>query len=281
MFDQTFMQRYNFVPMNHEKPNFFPVSTGLIYDNEGRAIPNRCRVYREDTGDTLGVHTSSYSMVPYEHNSLVIEDAIRASTIPLGDWQVQTDQAENGAKIFRQYVFPETRQRIETAGGERNLTLRICTWDSYDGSTSFKARAGALDWVCANESVHGKVLSNVQLRHTGDMEERVKKAADDMVLALGNYMKEIERVSRWSKIGLSHGMVTELLKALPQTSKSLQDEMTAKFARMYSMGEGTLFDFWSMLTDWSTHNIPAKTKSDRQKRVADLVEGRDWVRLET
>jgi len=277
MFDQTMLQKYGFVPMDHKEPRFFPVASGRIYDAEGKAIPNHQRIYREDSGDTLGIHTASYTMVPMERHALLVEDAIRKSTVPLGDMQVATDWAENGAKMFRQYLFPETAQMLRDAGQEHPVALRIVTWDSYDGTTSYKARAGAFDWVCANESVTGKMLSNVQFKHTGNIEDRVAKAADDMVNALSGFMQEMQRLAKWSGISVDPHTATGLLEALPQNNKGLNDQLTARWARE---GGGSLFGFWSMLTSWSTHGIPAKTKSDRQKRVADLVEGRDWAMVE-
>ena len=277
MLDQTFLQKYGFVPMDHKEPKFFPVESTPIFDANGKAIPNYQRIGRGDTGDTLGIHTGSYSMVPFEQHASLIEEAIRKSKVPLGNMHVATDWGDNGAKMFRQYLFPETAKVMELAGQEHPIALRIVTWDSYDGSTSYKARAGAFDWVCANESVHGKMLANIQFKHTGQILERVTAAAEELVGALSNFMQELERIAKWSKIPVSPISATELLKALPQTSKSLNDELTARWSRE---GDGTLFGFWSMMTHWSTHGINAKTKSDRQKRVADLVEGRDWKLVE-
>lgn len=279
MLDQTALQAKGFIPMNHVAPQFFPVETAKVFDADGKVIPNHQRIFRKDTGDTLGIHRSSYTMVPYERHAQLMEDAIRASTLPLGNMQVATDMAENGAKIFRQYLFPDTAKALKIANAEHQMALRIVTWDSYDGTTAYKARAGSFNFVCANECVHGKMLGNVQFKHTGDLEDRVSKAANDMVASLANFMKEFERYQRWVTVEVTPDTVTNLLKALPQSSKQLTDELTARFAR--DQGEPSLYNFWQMMTAWSTHDIPIKTRSDRQKRVADLVEGRDWKMVET
>ena len=271
------IEAYGFVPLNHDRVEFFDVEVGGIYDTNGRQIPNYQRVYRGDTGDTLGVHTATYSMVPYRIHTDLIEKALIDSSLPTDDLVVKSDMADNGAKVFTQYLLPSTTEVIQATGQERPFSLRIVTWDSYDGSSAFKARAGAFDWVCANESVRGNVLANVSVKHTGSLSERVAKAAGDMVKALEDHFLYLKRVQAWTQRIIQPWQASELLEALPQSNKTLVNELTARFARENG---SNLFDFWSMLTAWSTHDLSPKTRSDRQKRVADLVEGKDWKVVE-
>src|SRR5580765_2343966 len=130
MFDADLLtERYGLIPFDHKEPRFFPVEKKPVYDDQGREIPNYCRIERSDTGDTLAVHSNAYQMVPYEQNALVFETAIRRSGLPIDTMVVGSDMDANGARLFRQYLFPETLGKVETRRGVRELALRLVTWD--------------------------------------------------------------------------------------------------------------------------------------------------------
>ena len=83
-YDQM-MDKFDFIPFNHQKPNFFPAGTQPIYDADGDVIPGHKCVVRNDTGDVLAVHSDKYSMVPYEEHFQIFPARWRHVGLALGD----------------------------------------------------------------------------------------------------------------------------------------------------------------------------------------------------
>jgi hypothetical protein len=272
------VKKYGFIPRNHSKPVFFPINEGKVYDEVGKAIPNHKRIYRGDTGDTLHIATSSYAMVPYERHFEQFEDAIERSALKSDDMLIATDMSDNGARIFRQYLFPSIREEfLDSKGLQHGLALRIVMFDSYNGTSAFVGKTGFFNFVCANEAVMGKSILDVRFKHTGDMENRVQTAAGQLTAAADKFVEDMRRLVAWVKVPMPIDTATFLAEKIPQSNKRLTDELIARFAR--DRGD-TLWDFHQLLSSWSTHDIPVKTKNDRQKRVTDLVEGEHWKMLE-
>lgn len=271
------MEQYGFIPFNHQKPNFFPVGTQAIFDFQGKAIPGHKAVMRGDTGDVLAVHSDKYAMVPYEEHFQIFEDAIEVSNLNTVGMRIATDFQQNGAKIFRQYLFPEHTMMLDTAAQQRPIALRIYMFDSYDGSTAWQGRAGFFDFVCANSAIFGTEIDSFKFKHVGDMADKVRQAADGLTGAAERFIAEFPRLQKWPQITLDAHSFTEIVEALPQGNQRLTDQLVADYAR----GQyGTLWEAHTLLTSWSTHGIPARTQADRQKRVASLVEGEVWKHYE-
>jgi hypothetical protein len=271
------MEQYGFIPFDHKKPNFFPVGTQKIFDVTGKAIPGHRAVMRGDTGDVLAVHSDKYSMVPYEEHFALFEEAIEVSNLNTVGMRIATDFQQNGAKIFRQYLFPEHVMLLDTSAGQRPIALRIYMFDSYDGSTAWQGRAGFFDFVCANSAIFGTEVESFKFKHVGDMADKVRQAADGLTGAAEKFIAEFPRLQKWPTIYLTPEDFTEIASCLPQGNKRLTDQMVADF---YRQADESLWGAHQLLTSWSTHNIPAKTQADRQKRVAALVESDTWHRYE-
>jgi hypothetical protein len=230
MFDQQ-MAQHGFIPFDYKTPNFFPVGLAPVYDALGKEVPGYKRVERGDTGDTLAVHSDAYSLVPYERHFQLFEDAIAKSALNTTDMQVGTDMERNGAKIFRQYLFPNERAVITNRRGERELKLRIFMFDSYDGSSSLVGRSGFFDMVCCNMAFMGKSLADVKFRHVGDMDAKVQVAAQQLTDAAEDFQVQAKRLATWTTIPVTPLGFGELVATMPQSNQKLVDQMTAEFAR--------------------------------------------------
>src|SRR4029077_17492332 len=104
---------------------------------------------------------------------------IELSTLDKTGMRIGTDLTNNGARIFRQYLFPAHMVQFDSRyHGMRSVALRILMFDSYDGSSKFRGMAGGFDFVCANESVSGKEIDTIGFKHVGDMEQKISDAAD-------------------------------------------------------------------------------------------------------
>jgi hypothetical protein len=282
MYDEA-LSKYGFIPMNHQAPQFFPVEAGPIYDDKGQQIHGHQRIYRGDSGDTLAVHTSKYTMVPYERHFALFEDAIAKSDLDKTGMMVGTDMSDNGARIFRQYLFPAANVEIVDRLGQSNrMALRIIMFDSYNGSSAFIGKSGYFNFICANTAIFGKSLLDVRYKHTGAMEEKVAEAAQQLVGAAETFIRETNRMLKWPEIDLPVPTFSDVLASLPQHNARLVNELVAEYARG---DDHSLWGANQLLTSWATHDLhksrlPLKTQADRQKRVSDLVESVDWVEIE-
>ena len=271
------MDKYGFIPFDHHKPHFFPVGSYPIFDNRGAEIPGHKAVMRGDTGDVLAVHSDKYAMVPYEEHFALFEEAIGVSNLNSEGMRIATDFQQNGARIFRQYLFPQHTMILDTAARKRPIALRIYMFDSYDGSTAWQGRAGFFDFVCANSAIFGTEIDSFKFKHTGDMAGKVAQAAEGLTGAAERFIAQFPRLQKWPGITLDAHSFTEIAGDLPQGNRRLTDQLVADFSRQ---GDSSLWGAHQLLTAWSTHNIPARTQADRQKRVASLIEGEVWQHYE-
>ena len=175
------MDKYGFIPANHVAPIEFEVLLNGIYDRQGRKIPGHKAVVRSDTGDTLAVHSDKYSLVPYQVHFDAFEKAIAKSGLNTTNLRIGTDLTNNGARIFRQYLFPDHMVEVDLGRhGMRPVAMRIVMFDSYDGSSKFRGMTGAFDFVCANQSVSGKEIDSIGFKHVGEMADKIDAAAEQL-----------------------------------------------------------------------------------------------------
>lgn len=269
-------EKYGFVPMDHQEPRFFPVRENGVYDDKGRKVPGYKRIERGDSGDTIAIHTDKYVLIPYEQRFSVFEQAIARAGLPVP--VIGTDMDHNGAKIFRQYLFPDLTHEV----GGHDLALRIAMWDSYDGSSRFMGKSGYFSFACANTAYVGKTLADVSFKHTGDPQVQLESAVTTLVEAAAEFPRTVSRLKAWTGVRLIAEQVEKLTRAMPQGNKTLTDHLVAKFAKQ---PDQNLWGLHQVLTSWATHGDgekipPARTVSDRSKRIETLIEGRDWKVLE-
>lgn len=272
------MDKYGFIPANHVAPIEFEVLLNGIYDRQGRKIPGHKAVVRSDTGDTLAVHSDKYSLVPYQVHFDAFEKAIAKSGLDTTNLRIGTDLTNNGARIFRQYLFPDHMVEVDSGRhGMRPVAMRIVMFDSYDGSSKFRGMTGAFDFVCANQSVSGKEIDSIGFKHVGEMADKIDAAAEQLSGSAQRFIEEMGRLRVWPRIDLKNVEFSELVDAMPQSNKTLVDYLTAEYARFDGKN---LWDGYNLLTRWATHELPPKTRADRQKRVGELLEGELWHGLE-
>lgn len=274
------LEQYGFVPANHEKPNWFPVDAGRVYDAKGNEIPGYLRVFREDTGDVLAVHSDSYTVISYRDVFDMFDAALADSDLDTEGMMVGTDMTHNGARCFRQYVLP--RHQIDLGNGDRHA-LRIIGFNSYDGSMAASLMAGGYRFTCANMSVIGRHLVQLKVRHAGKSTGvRLEDGIGRVVEAADHFVRMEPRYRRWKEVPVVVEGFKDLVGGLPQITERLTDHLVAKFAT--EKEEGTLYGAWNILTNWATHADTkahkAQTTIDRQKRVATLIDGRAWKVLE-
>lgn len=269
------MQKHGFVPANHREPNeHAKVSIGGIYDEKGEIIAGHKRVYHDDTGRTLAVHTDSYSLIPNEMAFGAFEKALAMSGLDLTDMAIATDYGSHGARTFRQYLLP--RHIVEVKPGV-SVALRLLMLNSYDGSLAFKGRCGAYDFVCANTSIVGRDFANLGIKHIGDMaEDRLNVLATALVEAAEAYVQIANDWKRWPMIDVTDTQAIEVFAEIPSASKRLVEHLTHRWVEAVHkdelQGGRNLWALYNVLTAWSTHGEngdkgAADTQAQREERV--------------
>lgn len=276
------MEKFGFIPADHVKPNWFPVKVGDVYDSNGKPVPNYRRVYRDDSGDTLAVHSAAYRLISYEDSFTAFDKALADSGLNLSDMRIATDLTHNGARCFRQYLLPE--YQVEMSKGDATA-LRIIMFNSYDGSCRFSGMAGGYRFVCANTSVFGHDLVKIGVKHVGneDIDHKIELTISKLVAETAKAIKRMERMKEWTKIGLEITSAKELLQQFPQKSDLLIDRLTSRYA--INQDGNTLWNFYNVLTTWSTHledgsKNAAATRSAREQRVATFIDCPEWKHIE-
>lgn len=286
--DMTNLGNYGFIPADHAQPRFFPVSVSRIYDENGHELPGYQRVRRDDTGETLAIHTDSYRLVSNEEAFTAFEEAIWDSSLDKTGMQIATDYANGGARVFRQYLLPA--HQVEVKPGAV-VALRLLMFNSYDGSTAFKGMSGAFNFVCANTVVRGKTFGSFSFKHTAGV-----RAALDMPAAFAGLTRAAEEFEvmahqfrKWSAIALSptadRARIEAVLRAIPQSSEELVDHLLAQWLRVLDdpspNGGATAWSLFNVLTAWATHTEGRvrSARFDREARVAKVLESKAWGEL--
>lgn len=269
-------EKYGFIPMNHVEPQPFNIDVALVYDDEGREIPGYKRIERTDTGDTLAVHEDTYTVIPYGDTNTLLLDTISDSDLDMTDMMIHEDSSANGARYWREYVFPK---HICPMPDGSDQVLRIVTQNSLDKSASFNVRAGAYRFVCANGALIGVEAANFRVKHTKNAEMRVQSGVEALVDIASTFDAAMTRQSKWVDVALAPADFAEAVaKALPQCSENLANQMLAA----YITEPSNLWSAYNVLTSWASKPIRGdrKTVHDRQLRVARTVEHKAWRELE-
>ena len=276
--------QYGFVPANHDQPNpFCDVGWDDVFDRNGGKVPGYKRVFDETDGRTFAVHTEAYELVPYSVTFAALDRALAESNLDLTDMQVATDFSHHGARCFRQYVLPA--HQLDCRG--EKFALRIIGFDSYDGSHAKSIRAGAYQWACANRSVIGSDILQLHVKHVGNSALRMEDGIKRVVQAADQFVKMEPRIKRWQEVPLGIEQFRDLSSNMGQATEKLLDHLTSRYA--IEVEDKSLFGGWSLLTNWSTHSEAgvravktnlAHSMSEREKRVAALVNHREWKLLE-
>jgi hypothetical protein len=278
------MERYGFIPANHEAPKFFDVECRKIYDERGEELGGYKRVCRLYEGSAVTLHVASdgYKLITNEEAFGGFEDALRSSSLDLTDMHIGTDYSDCGARVFRQYLLPA--HMVEVKPGVE-VALRLLMFNSYNGSVGFSGQCGAFNFVCANTSISGNNIKSFKFRHSGNVD--VRAAIGGLVEAAEEHVRTTRLWKSWPGIQLSDLQARDLIEALPMATKSLVDHLVHRWvlARHTDERQGgpNLWCLFNVLTSWATHGEvredgTAKVRFDREARVAKLTESKDWLR---
>jgi hypothetical protein len=270
---QDKLDAYGYVPIDHDEPNFFPVALQDIFDGSGNTIEGSKRLVRTDTNETLKVHSDGYGLISYEDSFAKFDEELNRSGLNVEDMVVATDMSHNGSRCFRQYVLPKHSIDLPTGG---SLALRFLMFNSYDGSTKFRGRAGGYSFVCANTCVLGTDIINIGVKHTKNAGLQIEGVIEQVVASADQFITWGPKFEEWAETRPSRSEVYHVLTQLPFSVNHID-----AIFRSWVLDEAdSLLGVYNAITSWSTFNSTgvnkASARADREARVATLIEGNVW-----
>ena len=243
-------------------PPYPPVFSEPIHQQDGTVIGGYQRIAREDTGDTLAIHTSSYELMPFGESFAHLDAAVQDSTLDRTNLMIKTEYSHNGARCFRSYLFPHINMAART---DDIISLQILAFDSYDGSYSRAIAAGGFRHICTNGMFFGKSIEQLRVKHTRNAATRFINGLEKVMAAAETFTAMQPRIVAMTGVAMD--------------PFRLKDYFISRFVT--EAEEQTLYGAWNLLTSWASHSEgTAQTRIDRDRRVAALVDSREWRRLE-
>jgi hypothetical protein len=276
-------RQHGFIPADHKAAKFEHVEARKLFDEKGEELPGWQRIYNVTRQKTLHVATDQYRVVTNEEAFTAFEQSIRDSGLNTDNMMVGTDYSHMGARIFRQYLFPDHMVPVKPGV---DVALRIIMFNSYDGTMAFKGLTGALNFVCANTCIMGNEIAGFSMRHNSTAD--VDKAAKSLVDAADYFAKEAQGWRDWPRMHVEDSEAVRLFKAIPGISQAGVEQLTLAWVTARDndpmQGGPNVWTLYNVLTAWATHTEGkgANKAASRYKREGDVQRTlltKEWKQL--
>lgn len=253
---------------------FFPVVEMPLeirgVNGQVMTVPKKKVIVREDTNETLGIHSSSYKLVKNEEVFPQFEEALLKSSIDLTDMRVVDSTTFNGARAFREYYFPAHKMRINSFLGDDEVDLKLRLFNSYDASHCFGFSFGAFRLVCSNGLVIGHNMNTQYVRHTSNLD--TEKLLASLEKSFEIYTQHQDIWNHWANKQITDEQVSQILDRIQFMSKRLKESLTNYWLIEVSKLGRTVWALFNALTYWSTHH---KIRESAASKATDVIIARE------
>jgi hypothetical protein len=276
----------DFMPMNHKTIQPIGALALKVYDEHGKEIPGYHHICRGDNHETIRVSPESYTVVQNQTAIEMVEESLAKSKLDLTDARFGVDYSHDGARMFAQWLLP-AHTALVRPGVE--ATLRVILLNSYDASTALQGRVGSFNWACANQAVSGKEYASFRFIHSAKAAIDLTPAIGRLTTAAEHHVEQVNRWENWPGVAVSDQLARKLLTALPKATESTVDGLVHAWLKARDedplQGGPNLWCLYNVLTNWATHGEgggenKAFRNWERQRQVADLMEGKVWADAE-
>ena len=192
----------------------FPVALRPIFYNSGenlQPVPDRLAVVREDTGQSLGLVSKRYVLVPHQRILDSVGDAtakLDVGSIPRG---IYLDR--NGARMRAVFKFPALTEAV-VSGDDICPCLKI--QNTYDGTSRITVHLGAFRFVCTNLAIGGGGVfaGGFMAVHTGEIP--IDRVADELGSYLSRFTAIVAAYRSWNGQLLDRERFVHALAAFPK-----------------------------------------------------------------
>ena len=276
-------------------------------------IDNKFEYYREDTGQTLGVHSSTYKHDGYKPHITAVVDAInelKDNDLDCTDATYKINLPENGKKLQFEVMFP--KHTIEPAVGDITQ-LRLRDLDPYDGTWGRRLTIDGMRLACLNGQLNPAFGFHFYSKHTKNIssDEKTSRLIKNMKNLIINFQENekgfkeylVTEVSEptvyniyantlakstvyYDNLGIGwESIVTDAYKPFSSPdgfgpTRTIDVLMDLYDYNRREMGSN-LYAVYNAATEWATHVVNSKGKihnvqRTREAKVNQMLKSRHW-----
>lgn len=291
----------NVVPLHsRSKINPFPQQSKLYFDvyerplqfvgsTDAYDVQSHKAIVRmiDDKPKAIGIVGAKYNMIKTKEVCQSVEEVFmqKMTQDELDGCTVKDEIAYSGGTCIRQYVFPKVQTQVND---NSTVGFRVVIVNGYDGSSSFKLYAGAIDFFCSNGMVTGSFDLTVK-KHTSGFQipalvERVRQNIDI-------FYKQAEQWKHWAGRTITEQEARTVYEQMPNVSPRRVEQLMRQFFIECKTHGSTVWALYSAATYYATHNEgefalrqtsldhAAVTMLNREQQVRSWVSGESFARL--
>tara|TARA_R110001606_G_scaffold385716_1_gene549367 strand:+ start:86 stop:1075 length:990 start_codon:yes stop_codon:yes gene_type:complete len=271
-------------------------------------IDNKFEYYREDTGQTLGVHSSTYKHDGYKPHITAVVDAInelKDNDLDCTDATYKINLPENGKKLQFEAIFP--KHTIEPAVGDITQ-LRLRDSDSYDGTWGRRLTIDGMRLACLNGQVNAAFGFHFYSKHTKNIssDEKTSRLIKNMKNLIINFQENETVFKEYLMIQVSEPTVYDIYANTLAKSTVYYDNFSSEpdAYKPFNSPDGSgpsktidvlmdLYDYnrremgsnlyavYNAATEWATHVVNSKGKihnvqRTREAKVQHMLKSNYW-----
>lgn len=244
----------------------FDVREEKIETVDGISVRGKKAIVNCETNKVISIVSDNYKLVKNADLIESFEEYLSGTDVKFIKTREQFS-GKNDQKWSAKYRFPEIKANLGTIEGingtiQDDIELMLELQNSYDGSTKWGFSVMGYRLVCLNGLRVSEALYRIKEMHVTDEEE----TSDIINLGFqtARSIFENKMASSWEemkKLEFNSAMVVTLLIALEHNKKYTEifNEMYAE--RMKNRKLKTAWDFYNMVTWFTTHVVDRKNKS--------------------
>lgn len=237
-------------------------------------VEGKRAIVDQKTNNVFGICSDQYQIIHYQDIIKMVETTVH--NLPeFGKIDVVPTLIAEGGKMKIMATMNDTSYEIKK-GDVVHPTITIRT--SYDLGWKLLAKFGAFRLVCSNGMIAEKVFSKFAKRHILSLDpEMLTKSIQD---GMSVYSDQVGLWKEWAEKKLFADTYDAMWEALPFSEGEKEKieklpEVSSKLLLPDAIksGEATVWDFHSVVTQWTTHNIASETrKADIESQITRVFE---------
>lgn len=239
-----------------------------LADNVGKVA------WRSDTGEAIGLVGTAQTIVQPSVTISVFERLLESGHIT--DRNLKAFAWKNGAK---QAIVAETGKTNVVRDGHgklQEIIQRVFSYDSFDGSASWRFGSADYVFICTNGMVNITGGNNVRLRHTASIHDRFAAAVQALRAEFDSFEQQIPMLQKLADTRLNdRGFQAILDEWFPKDENgersSRAQNQVEHVERLYHEGAGadpgSLWGAYQAATNWITHHRGRDGSREEQNLV--------------
>ena len=241
----------------------FNVSESEMFLPNGMKVPNKKAIINERDNKVMGVVSSAYKVVSNEQIFEGFTNSIAEAKIDTEGSFINVTSTPTMSKAMVEFVFPA--HEIAIQGDDSKSVLRIAALNSFDGSTRYITKAGALRMKCMNGQILGNIVGSYSSTHSSGLDvetgsKRVVEMIEQFNLA-SDYFGAMMKTP--VKQTVAQSVFTEFLGMKEFDAETKNMSTLLKSYDEYSRDLGhNVYAVYNTLTDFVTHRKPRSSTTE-------------------